>query len=125
MMTVVAGMNVLHAAMAKAIPNTVRWLLYTYPSLLEELDDACDTPYITCLKETARKLLIYEVEQTQRTYYDIAKLFEILMCSELQQRKLFWDKRRYRFLRDRTNPRLGTLTQLLAASCNLNPPKVS
>jgi hypothetical protein len=37
---------------------------------------------------------------------------------------LGWDKRRFKFLRDRADPRTGALTQLLAHSCNMDPPKV-
>lgn len=35
-----------------------------------------------------------------------------------------WDKRRFKFLRDRADPKTGALTQLLAHSCNMDPPKV-
>jgi hypothetical protein len=119
-----SGLNPLHAAMIKGDPLAARWLMAQYQPLLEEVDGAFDTPYICCLRECARRLLMLEEYRSQRLFYEVAKYGEILLSPELQGQRLKWDKRRYKFLRDRANPLLGTLTQLLAVSCNLDPPKV-
>ena len=53
------GLTVLHTTFCSAEVEVSRWIVYTYPQLLNEVDAQRDTPLILALKECAHYLLKY------------------------------------------------------------------
>ena len=93
------GVTVLHKAMVLAEADAIRWLIHTYPKLLQAEDEARDTPIVTALKECAQVLLKIESDgMTPDLEWQRAKFFEILAADQIQDTKIRWNVHHFKAL---------------------------